>query len=52
MEGVGLSEKAKTYQKSQNKMTARDKNGQNTKMEDADGRTRDTIRKKTYLNGY
>ena len=41
MESVGLSEKAKTDQKSPNNVTAQDKNGQNTKMEDADGRTRE-----------
>ena len=36
MDGVGLPEKAKTYQKSPYKRTVRDKNGQNTKMEDVE----------------
>ena len=41
MEGVGLPEKAKTDQKSPKKRTIGDKNGQNTKMEASDGRTRE-----------
>ena len=41
MEGVGLSEKAKTDQKSPKKRTVGDKKGQNTKMEASDGRTRE-----------
>ena len=41
MEGVGLPEKAKTNQKSLEKSTAGDKNGQNTKMEASDGRSRE-----------
>ena len=36
MDGVGLPEKAKTDQKSPYKRTVRDKNGQNTKMEDVE----------------
>ena len=41
MEGVGLPRKAKIDQKSPEKRTAIDKNGQNTKMEASDGRTRE-----------
>ena len=41
MEGVGLSKKAKTDHKSQEKSTTGEKNGQNTKMEALDGRTRE-----------
>ena len=41
MEGVRLPEKAKTNQKSLEKRTTRDKNGQNTKIEASDGRTRE-----------
>ena len=40
MEGVGLSENTKTDQKSPEKRIVGDKNGQNTKMEASDGRTR------------
>ena len=41
MEGVRLSEKAKTDRKSPEKRTIGDKNGQNTKMEASDGRTKE-----------
>ena len=41
MEGVGLPEKAKTNQKSSEKRTVGDKNGQNTKMEASDGRSKE-----------
>ena len=41
MEVVGLPKKAKTDQKSLEKRTAIDKNGQNTKMEASYGRTRE-----------
>ena len=41
MEGVGLSEKAKTDQKSPVKRIVRDENGKNTNMEASDGRSRE-----------
>ena len=41
MECVGLPENTKIDQKSPEKRIAGDKNGQNTKMEASDGRTRE-----------
>ena len=41
MEGAGLPKKAKIDKKSSEKRIAGDKNGQNTKMEASDGRTRE-----------
>ena len=41
MEGVGLSEKAKTNKKNPGKWIAEDNNGQSMKMEVSGGRTRE-----------